>query len=119
MFDLLVDATVFSKLEIKTGFHQIKLKPEDIEKTALNTKCGTFEYLVRPMGLLHVPVTFQLLMNRIFHDCIYDFQVVDRYDLLVFCNSETEHLKTLNKILSCLSEHNLFVLPKKCDFIKQ
>ncbi len=62
MFDMLGDAKVFSKMDLKTGFHQIRVKPEDIEKTAFNTKYGQFEYLVMPMGLCNAPATFQSLM---------------------------------------------------------
>ena len=59
MFDRLGEARVFSKLDLKTGFHQIRVRPEDIEETAFNTKYGQFEYLVMPMGLCNAPATFQ------------------------------------------------------------
>ena len=59
MFDLLCEANFFSKMYLKTGFHQIRVKPEDIEKTAFNTKYGQFECLVMPMGLCNAPATFQ------------------------------------------------------------
>ena len=57
MADMFGEATVFSKMDLKMGFHQIRVKPEDIEKTAFNTKYGQFEYLVMPMGLCDIPVT--------------------------------------------------------------
>ena len=84
MFDRLGEARVFSKLDLKTGFHQIRVQPEDIEKTAFNTKYGQFEYLVMPMGLCNAPATFQTLMNTIFYDCIDEFIVVYMDDLLIF-----------------------------------
>ena len=70
MFDRLGKARVFSKLDLKTGFHQIRVRPKDIEKNAFNTKYGQFEYLVLPMGLCNAPATFQSLMNEVLHDCI-------------------------------------------------
>jgi Reverse transcriptase (RNA-dependent DNA polymerase) len=88
MFDGLGGARVFSKLDLKTGFHQIRLKPEDVEKTAFNTKYGQFEYLVMPMGLCNAPATFQTLMNNIFYDCIDEFMVVYMDDLLIYSKNE-------------------------------
>ena len=76
MFDLLGEAKVFSKMDLKTGFHQIRVKTEDIEKTAFNTKYGQFEYLVMPMGLCNAPSTFQSLMSTIFYDWIDVFMIV-------------------------------------------
>ena len=84
MCDELGGARAFSKLDLKTGFNQIRVRPEDVEKTAFNTKYGQFEYLVMLMGLCNVPATFQSWMNRIFHDCIDDFLVVYMDDLLIF-----------------------------------
>ena len=76
MFDRLGGAKSFSKLDMKTGFHQIRVRHEDIEKTAFNTKYGRFEYLVMPMGLCNAPATFRTLMNQIFYDYIDFFMVV-------------------------------------------
>ena len=70
MFDRLGGATFFSKLDIKTGLHQIRVRPDDIEKSAFNTKYGQFEYLIMPMGLCKAPATFQSLMNRIVYESI-------------------------------------------------
>ena len=118
MFDLLGEAKFFSKMDLKTGFHQIRVKPEDIEKTAFNTKYGQFEYLVMPMGLCNAPATFQSLMNRIFYDCVDMFMVVYMDDLLIFSKDEESHLKHLEIVLSRLKENNLYVSPKKCEFMK-
>ncbi len=118
MFDMLGDAKVFSKMDLKTGFHQIRVKPEDIEKTAFNTKYGQFEYLVMPMGLCNAPATFQSLMNRIFYDCVDVFMVVYMDDLLIFSKDEKSHLEHLRTVLSRLKDHKLYVSPKKCEFMK-
>ena len=119
MFDLLGEAKVFSKMDLKTGFHQIRVKPEDIEKTAVNTKYGQFEYLVMPMGLCNAPSTFQSLMNTIFYDCIDVLMVVYMDEVLVFRKDMKSHLQHLEIVLSRLKEHKLYVSPKKCDFMKK
>jgi len=119
MFDRLGGAKVFSRLDLKTGFHQIRMKAEDIEKTAFNTKYGQFEYLVMPMGACNSPATFQSLMNDIFHDCIDEFLVVYIDDLLVFSKDEESHYRHLETVLKKLKEHELYVSPKKCEFFKE
>ena len=118
MFDLLGEAKYFSKLDLKTGFHQIQVRPEDVEKTAFNTKYGQFEYLVMPMGLCNAPATFQSLMNRIFYDCIDKFLVVYMDDLLIFSKDEESHLHHIETVFSRLHDHKLYVSPKKCDLWK-
>ena len=118
MFDMLGDARVFSKMDLKTGFHQIRIKPEHIEKTAFNTKYGQFEYLVMPMGLCNAPATFQSLMSRIFYDCIDVFMVVYMDDLLIFSKDRSTHFKHIETVLSRLKENKLYISPQKCDFMK-
>ena len=119
MFDRLGKARVFSKLDLKTGFHQIRVRPEDIEKTAFNTKYGQFEYLVMPMGLCNAPATFQTLMNRIFYDCIDVFMVVYMDDLLIFSTNAEEHFSHLEIVLSRLQVEELYVSPKKCVLLTE
>ncbi len=118
MFDMHGNAKVFSKMDLKTGFHQIRVRPEDIEKTAFNTRYGRYEYLVMPMGQCNGPATFQSLMNQIFYDCIDVFMVVYMDDLLVFSKDENSHIKHLNSVLSRLRDHQLYVSPKKFEFMK-
>lgn len=119
MFDRLGPAQFFSKLDLKTGFHQIRVRREDVEKTAFKTRYGQFEYLVLPMGLCNAPATFQTLMNIIFHDCIDVFLVVYMDDILVFSNTEEEHLHHLEMVLSRLKSEKLYVSPKKCSFMME
>ena len=119
MFDRIGEAKFFSKMDLKTGFHQIRMRPEDIEKTAFNTKYGQYEYLVMPMGLCNAPATFQTLMNNIFHDCLDEFMVVYMDDLLIFSKDKESHYKHLEIVLSRLKEHELYVAPKKCEFFEE
>ena len=119
MFDRLGEACFFSKMDLKTGFHQIRVKDSDIEKTAFNTKYGKFEYLVLPMGLCNAPATFQTLMNKIFADVMDIFIVVYMDDLLVFSRTKEEHFKHLRFVLRRLKEHQLYVSPKKCSFFQE
>ena len=118
MFDRIGGARVFSRLDLKTGFHQIRMRAEDIEKTAFNTKYGQFEYLVMPMGVCNSPATFQSLMNEIFHDFIDAFLCVYIDDLLVFSKNEESHYRHLEIVMNRLKEHELYVSPKKCEFCK-
>ena len=107
---------MFSKLYLKTGFHQIRVRPENIEKTAFNTKYGQFEYLVMPMWLFNAPATFQTLVNAIFYDYIDELIVVYMDDLWIFSKTAEEHLQHLEVVLSRLKAEELYVSPSKCSF---
>lgn len=109
MFDRLGRAAVYSKLGLKSGFHQIRVREEDIEKTAFKTKYGHFEFLVMPMRLYNALATFQSLMNSIFSDIIINYLVVYLDDLLVYSNSYEEHLQHLEEVLSRLHKNQLYV----------
>lgn len=118
MFDRLGQARYYSKLDLKTGFHQIRVSPADVEKTAFKTKYGHFEFLVMPMGLRNSPATFQALMNSIFGDCIDDFIVIYLDDILIFSDTREDHLKHLRIVLTRLKEHQLYVGKNKYEMMK-
>lgn len=118
MFDRLGRAKYFSKIDMKTGFHQIRVHPDDVEKTAFTTKYGQFEYLVMAIGLCNAPATFQTLMNSIFFDHIDSFIVVYIDDLLIFSKTKDEHIQHLRIVFERLRENKLFISPKKCEFMK-
>ena len=112
------NAKVSSKMDLKTEFHQIRVNPEDIEKTAFNTKYGQFKYQEMPIVLCNDPATFQSLMNRIFHDFVDDFMIFYMDDLLMIRVDKESHVGHLNTILTRLKDHNLYLSPTKCEFIK-
>lgn len=119
MLDKVGQATIFTKMDMKTGFHQIRIKPEDIEKTAITIRYGLFEFLVMPMGLCNAPATFQSLMNSIFFDFMDLFVVVYIDDLLIFSKTKEEHLKHLELVLERLEEHELYIGKNKCAFMQE
>ena len=116
ILDRLGGANIFSKMDLKTGVHKIRAKPEDFEKTAFNTKYGQFEYLAMPMGLCNGPATFQSLLNSIFYECMDEFLVVYMDDFLIFRQNEEEHIHHLEIVFQRLKENKLYVSARKCEF---
>lgn len=98
-FDGLGEAQFLSKQDLKTGFHQIRVRQEDIEKKSLNTKYGQFEYLFMPMGQCNATSNFQKLINKIFHDFIDLFMVIYMDDLLICSRKSKYHLRILEEVL--------------------
>src|SRR5207244_1363196 len=97
LMDRLSNSRVFSKLD--NGFHQIRVKEEDVHKTAFRTKYGHFEWTVLPLGLGNAPATFQTMMNEIFGDFIDDFVLVYVDDLLIYSPDDETHRKHLKLVL--------------------
>lgn len=104
-------------MDLKSAFHQIRISPGDIEKTAFKTKYGHFELLVLRMGLRNSPDTFRALMNSIFRDCIDDFVAVFLDDILIFSNVKEEHLRHLRIVLSSVQENDLYVWKSKYELL--
>jgi hypothetical protein len=99
LFDQLAGAKVFSKIDLHSGYHQIKIHPEDIPKTALPTRYGLYEYLVMSFGLTNAPAHFMYLMNSVFMSELDNFVVVFIDDILVYFKNEEEHEQHLRIIL--------------------
>jgi hypothetical protein len=92
-------AGVFSKIDLRSGYHQLRIRPSDIPKTAFITKYGLYEFMVMSFGLTNVPAYFIYLMNTVFMDNLDKFVVVFIDDILVYSHNEQEHEEYLRKVL--------------------
>ena len=116
LFDQLTGAKVFSKIDLRSGYHQIKIKPEDIPKMAFTTRYGLYVYLVMSFGLINVPANFMYLMNSVFMPELDKFVVVFIDDILVYSKNKKEHAEHLRIVLTRFREHQLYAKFNKCDF---
>ena len=114
LFDQLTGAKVFSKIDLRSGYHQIKIRPEDVPKTAFTTRYGLYEYLVMSFGLTNAPAHFMYLMNSVFMPELDKFVVVFIDDILVYSRTEAEHAEHLRVVLTRLREHQLYAKFSKC-----
>jgi len=108
LFDQLAGAIVFSKIDLRSGYHQLKIKREDMPKTACRTRYGHYEFLVLPFGLTNAPTYLMDLINRLFHPFLDKFVVVFIDDILVYSKSKEEHAEHLCTMLSTLANHKLY-----------
>ena len=116
LFDQLRGARVYSKINLRTGYHQLRVREADIPKTEFRTRYGHFEFKVMPFGLTNAPMTFIGLMNRVFQPYLDPFVVVFVDDILIYSQSEVEHEDHLRIVLQLLRDHRLYAKFSKCEF---
>ncbi|XP_021773659.1 uncharacterized protein LOC110737634 [Chenopodium quinoa] len=116
LFDQLKRASVFSKIDLRSGYHQLKVADKDIPKTTFRTRYGHYEFIVMPFGLTNAPSIFMDLMNQVFHEYLDKFVVVFIDDILVYSRNEEEHAQHLRTILETLRSNKLYAKFSKCEF---
>jgi hypothetical protein len=116
LFDQLVGARVFSKIDLRSSYHQIKIRASDISKTTFSTRYRLYEYLVMSFGLTNAPAYFMYLMILVFMPELDKFVVVFIDDILVYSKNEDEHMMHLHIVLQRLQDHHLCAKFSKCDF---
>ena len=109
-------ARVFLKIDLRSGYYQLRIKDLDVPKTALKTHYGQYEFLVMPFGLTNAPIMFMDLMNQVFQPYLDKFVVVFIDDFLVYSSSYLEHEQHLRQVLVTLREHWLYAKLSKCEF---
>src|SRR3954471_11768850 len=116
LYDQPAGSAVFSKMDLRLGYHQIRIREEDIPKTTFTTHYGLYEYTVISFGLTNAPATFSRLMNSIFMEYLDIFVVVYLDDILIYSKNEEEHAEHLRLVLMKLREHHLYAKFTKCEF---
>ncbi|GKC99024.1 putative reverse transcriptase domain-containing protein [Tanacetum coccineum] len=116
LFDQLQGSSVYSKIDLRSGYHQLRVRDEDILKTAFKTRYGHYEFQVMPFGLTNTPAVFMDLMNRVCKPYLDKFVIVFIDDILIYSKSEEEHAEHLKLILELLKKEELYAKFSKCEF---
>ncbi len=119
LLDRLTKARIFSKLDLAQGYHQMRMEPGHEHKTAFRTPFGLYEWTVMPFGLTNAPAQFQRLMNSVLQDCVTDnYVVVYLDDIMIYSETEQEHIEHLRTVFTKLREQKLYLRLKKCSFFQ-
>ena len=118
LMDRLTNARRFSKIDLKSGYYQVRVHPEDIPKTAFRTQNGHYEFLVMFFGMTNAPATFMTLMNDVLHPFLDKFVIVYLDDILIYSKNDEEHAHHLELVFEALCTNKLFANPKKCKFYR-
>ena len=116
LFDTIQGSAYFSKLNLRSGYNQIRIQDSDVSKTAINTPFGHFQFRVMGFGLTNAPATFQSLMNSILQPHLREFAVVFSDDILVFSKTWEDHQHHLQTVLETLRNSELYCKQSKCEF---
>ncbi|GJW31800.1 putative reverse transcriptase domain-containing protein [Tanacetum coccineum] len=116
LFDQLQGSSIYSKIDLRSGYHQLRVREEDIPKTAFRTRYGHYEFQVMPFGLTNAPAVFMDLMNRVCKPYLDKFVIVFIDDILIYSKSKKEHEEHLRQILKLLKKEELYAKFSKCEF---
>ena len=116
LFDQLFGARYFSKIDLRLGYHQIKIRIEDIPKTAFSTRYGLYEFTVMSFGLTNAPAYFMYLMNSIFMEELDVFVIIFIDDILIYSKTKEDHARHIHIVLQKLRDHHLYAKFSKCEF---
>ena len=118
LFDQVRGAKIFSKIDLRSNYHQARIWDEDILKTSFHMRYGHYDFVVIPFGLTNAPTKFMCMMNNIFSKYLDKFVLVFIDDILVYSNNKEEHEEHLGIVIWVLREHHLYANFSKCDFYK-
>ena len=118
LMDRLTGAKYFSKIDLYSGYHQVRIKEDDVPKTAFRTRYGHYEFLVLPFGLTNAPATFMALMNDVFREQLDKFVVIYLDDILVYSKTKQEHEEHVRIVLEILRQHQLYAKKEKCELFQ-
>ena len=116
ILDELVGSKFFTKLDMRSGYHQVRMLPEDEHKTTFKTHHGHYQFKVMPFGLTNAPATFQCIMNQILQPFLRKFVLVFLDNILIYSNTLEDHASHLEKVLATLRQHQLYLKSSKCTF---
>lgn len=116
LFDQLRGSHYYSKIDLRTGYHQLRIREENIPKTAFCTRFGHFEFLVMPFGLTNAPAAFMDTMHRVFRPYLDQFVIVFIDNILIYSKSHEEHIQHFRQLLLTIREHKFYAQKSKCEF---
>ena len=116
LFDQLKGATIFSKIDLRSGYHQLRIKSSDVPKSPFRTRYSHYEFVVMPFELMNTPATFMDLINKVFQDFLDKFVIMFIDDILIYSRTYEEHQEYLWKVLQTLKEHQLYAKFTKYNF---
>ncbi|WP_423778398.1 reverse transcriptase family protein, partial [Campylobacter jejuni] len=116
LFDQLQGSSFLSKIDLRSGYHQLRVRDGDVPKTAFRTRYGHYEFLVMSFGLTNAPAAFMDLMNRVFREYLDSFVIVFIDDILIYSKTKEEHEQHLRLTLQVLRQHQLYAKFSKCEF---
>ncbi|GKB63659.1 putative reverse transcriptase domain-containing protein [Tanacetum coccineum] len=116
LFDQLQGSQFFSKIDLRSGYHQLRVHEDDIPKTAFRTRYGHFKFTIMPFGLTNAPTVFMDLMNRVYRPYLDNFVIVFIDDILIYSKTREEHVEHLRLVLGLLKKEKLYAKFSKCEF---